>query len=218
MGEEVKAAEERRHGVERALSDKESEMARLTRAFAERSSLADSQKLEIMVLGSQVRALQERLTQAGEEAKALESLREGAERALSEKESKLATTMSVLDERSALADSQRGEIAALTMQIQTLQGRVTQSDEEVNAVESRRVAALRSLSEKESELARLTMALNESWVLVDSQKAEIAALVMQVQRLNEQLFQASEETRAVEDHRDGAMRALSEKESRYWSS
>jgi chromosome segregation ATPase len=213
MGEEVKAAEERRHGVERALSDKESEMARLTRAFAERSSLADSQKLEIMVLGTQVRALQERLTQAGEEAKALESLREGAERALSEKESKLATTMSVLDERSALADSQRGEIAALTMQIQTLQGRVTQSDEEVNAVESRRVAALRSLSEKESELARLTMALNESSVLVDSQKAEIAALVMQVQRLNEQLFQASEETRAVEDHRDGAMRALSEKES-----
>ena len=212
MGEEVKAAEERRHGVERALSDKESEMARLTRAFAERSSLADSQKLEIMVLGTQVRALQERLTQAGEEAKALESLREGAERALSEKESKLATTMSVLDERSALADSQRGEIAALTMQIQTLQGRVTQSDEEVNAVESRRVAALRSLSEKESELARLTMALNESSVLVDSQKAEIAALVMQVQRLNEQLFQASEETRAVEDHRDGAMRALSEKE------
>src|SRR4029077_14316220 len=121
--------------------------------------------------------------------------------------------MSVLDERSALADSQRGEIAALTMQIQTLQGRVTQSDEELNAVESRRVAALRSLSEKESELARLTMALNETSVLVDSQKAEIAALVMQVQRLNEQLFQASEETRTVEDQRDGAMRALSEKES-----
>ena len=72
MGEEVKAAEERRHGVERALSDKESEMARLTRAFAERSSLADSQKLEIMVLGTQVRALQERLTQAGEEAKAVD--------------------------------------------------------------------------------------------------------------------------------------------------
>ena len=215
MGEEVKAAEERRHGVERALSDKESEMARLTRAFAERSSLADSQKLEIMVLGTQVRALQERLTQAGEEAKALESLREGAERALSEKELKLATTMSVLDERSALADSQRGEIAALTMQIQTLQGRVTQSDEEVNAVESRRVAALRSLSEKESELARLTMALNESSVLVDSQKAEIAALAMKVQTLSEQLVRAGEETSAVEAHRDGALRALSEKESAF---
>ena len=213
MGEEVKAAEERRHGVEHALSDKESEVGRLTRAFAERSSLADSQKLEIMVLWTQVRALQERLNQAVEEAKAVEGLREGAERALSEKESKLAIIVSVLDERSALADSQKGEIAALTMKIQTMQGRITQSDEEVNAVDSRRVAALRSLLEKESELARLTIALNEGSALVDSQKAEIAALVMQVQRLNEQLVQASEETRAVEAHRDGAMRALSEKES-----
>jgi chromosome segregation ATPase len=213
MGEEVKAAEERCHGVERALSDKESEMARLTRALAERFSLADSQKLEIMVLGTQVQALQERLTQAGEEAKALESLREGAERALSEKQSKLATTMSALDERSALADSQEDEIAALTMQIRTLQGRVIQSDEQVNAIESRRVAALRSLSEKESELARLTIALNEGSVLVDSQKAEIAALMMRVQRLDEQFVQASEETRAVEAHRDWAMQALSKKES-----
>ena len=213
MGEEVKAAEERRHGADRALSDKETEMARLTSAFGERSLLADSQKLEIVVLGTQVRALQERLIQSGEEARALEALREAAECALSERDSKLVTTMSALDERSALADSQKGEIAALTMQIRTLQGQVTQSDEEVNAVESRRVAALRSLSEKESELARLTIALNKGSVLVDAQKAEIAALVMQVQRLNEQLVQASEETRAVEAHRDAAVRALSEQES-----
>ena len=212
MGEEVKAAEERRHGVERALSDKESEMAKLTSAFHERSSLADSQKLEIMVLGTQVRALQERLTQAGEEAKAVENLRDAAERASSEKESKLATLMSALDERSAFADSQKGQIAALTMQVQTLQGRVTRADEEVNAAEGRRYVALRSLSEKESELARLTTALNEGSVLVDSQKAEIAALAMQVQTLSEQLVRAGEETSAVEAHRDGALRALSEKE------
>jgi chromosome segregation ATPase len=213
MGEEVKATGEGRQGLERTLSSKESEMARLTRAFAERSSLADSQKLELMVLGTQVQALQERLTQAGEEAKALESLRKEAERALSTKQSELATTMSALDERSALADSQKDEIAALTMQIRTLHGRVMQSDEEVNAIESRRVAALQSLSERETELARLTIALNEGSVLVDSQKAEIAALTMQMQGLNDQLFQAREETRAVEAHRDRAMQALSRKES-----
>ena len=148
MGEEVKAAEERRHRAERALSDKEMEMAKLTSAFRERSLLADSQKLEIMVVGTQVQALQERLIQCDEEAKALEALREAAECALSERDSKLVTTMRALDDRSVLADSQKGEIAALAMQIQTLQGRVTQSDEEVNAVESRHVAALRSLSEK----------------------------------------------------------------------
>jgi chromosome segregation ATPase len=161
MGEEAKAAEEWRHGAERALSDKEMEMAKLTSAFGERSLLADTQKLEIMVLRTQVQALQERLIQCGEEAKALEALREAAECALSERDSKLVTTMRALDERSALADSQKGEIATLMMQIQTLQGRVTESDEEINTVESRRVAALRSLSEREAELARATIAFNE---------------------------------------------------------
>jgi chromosome segregation ATPase len=161
MGEEAKAAEERRHGAERALSDKEMEMAKLTSAFGERSLLADTQKLEIMVLRTQVQALQERLIQCGEEAKALEALREAAECALSERDSKLVTTMRALDERSALADSQKGEIVTLMMQIQTLQGRVTESDEEINTVESRCVAALRSLSEREAELARATIAFNE---------------------------------------------------------
>jgi chromosome segregation ATPase len=213
MGEEVKAAEERRHGAERALSDKETEMARLTSAFAERCSLADSQKLEIVVLGTQVQALQERLIQCAEESKALEGLREAAECALSERDLKLVATTRALDERSALADSQKGEMAALTMQIETLQGRVTQAEEEVNAVESRRVAALRSLSEKEAELARLTISLNEGSLLVESQKAEIVALLMQVQKLNEQLIQASEEKRAVEARRDAAVRALSEQDS-----
>jgi chromosome segregation ATPase len=141
MGEEAKAAEEWRHGAERALSDKEMEMAKLTSAFGERSLLADTQKLEIMVLRTQVQALQERLIQCGEEAKALEALREAAECALSERDSKLVTTMRALDERSALADSQKGEIATLMMQIQTLQGRVTESDEEINTVESRRLGA-----------------------------------------------------------------------------
>ncbi len=123
-------------------------------------------------------------------------------------------TMSALEECSALANSQRDEIAALTMHSQRLQGRVTQSDEAFCAADSRPVAAIGSLSEKESELARVTNALNEGSVLLDSQKAEIAALVTQVQTLNEQLVQASEEAAAVEAHRAGALRALSEKESK----
>ena len=67
---------------------------------------------------------------------------------------------------------------------------------------------------KNSELARLTTALNEGSVLENSQKAEIAALAMQVQTLSEQLVRAGEETNAVEAHRDGALRALSEKSLR----
>jgi len=214
MGEKVKAAEGRRNDAELAFSDKEMQMARLTSAFGERSMLADSQKLEIMVLGTQLRALQERLIKCGEEAEVLEGLRHAAECALFERDSKLVMTMSALEECSALANSQRDEIAALTMHSQRLQGRVTKSDEAFCAADSRRVAAIGSLSEKESELARVTNALNEGSVLLDSQKAEIAALVTQVQTLNEQLVQASEEAAAVEAHRAGALRALSEKESK----
>ena len=40
-----------------------------------------------------------------------------------------------LNERSVLADLQKGEIAALTMQVQTLNERLTQAGEETRAVE-----------------------------------------------------------------------------------
>jgi chromosome segregation ATPase len=196
------AVEERRDAAVRALSEKESELARLTTALNERSVLADSQKDEITVLTMQVQTLNERLTQAGEETRAAEDHRDAALRALSEKESELARLMTALNERSVLADSQKGEIAALTTQVQTLNERLTQAVGETRAVEGRRDAAVRALSENESELARLTTVLNERSVLANSHKAEIAALTMQVQTLDERLTQGGEETKAVEERRD----------------
>jgi chromosome segregation ATPase len=196
------AVEERRDAAVRALSEKESELARLTTALNERSVLADSHKGEITVLTMQVQTLNERLTQAGEETRAAEDHRDAALRALSEKESELARLMTALNERSVLANSHKAEIAALTMQVQTLDERLTQGGEETKAVEERRDAALRALSEKESELARLTSVLEERSVLVDSQKVENAALRTQGRMLNERLIQAGKEARAVEEHRD----------------
>ena len=112
-----------------------------------------------------------------------------------------------------LADLQKGEIAALTMQVQTLNERLTEASEETRAVEGRRDAAVRALSENKSELARLTTVLNERSVLANSHKAEIAALTMQVQTLDERLSQAGQEAKAVEERHDAALRASSEKES-----
>jgi hypothetical protein len=88
------------------------------------------------------------------------------------------------------------------MQVQTLNERLIQAGQQAKAVEERRDAAVRALSEKESELARLTSVLEERSVLVDSQKVENAALRMQVRMLNERLIQAGKEARAVEEHRD----------------
>ena len=69
-------------------------------------------------------------------------------------------------------------------------------------MEEHRNAALRAMTEMELELARLTSALEERSVLVDSQKVENAALRTQVRILNERLIKASKETRTVEESRD----------------
>ncbi|MEI7805056.1 MAG: hypothetical protein WCI56_06985 [Hyphomicrobiales bacterium] len=60
------------HDAERALSDKQGELAKLLGELDERSVLADSQKIEIVALKTQVEALKERLTDAGNDVKATE--------------------------------------------------------------------------------------------------------------------------------------------------
>ena len=207
VGETAKALEERRNVAVSALSEKESELARLATALDERSVLADWQKAEIAALTMQVQALNGLLAEAGEETKALEGRRDAAFQALSEKESELARLATALDERSVLTDLQDGQIAALTTQIQALNERLTQAGEETRAVEERHNAAVRALSEKESELARVTNALDEGSALADSQKGEIASLTIQAQTLKEELSQARERTTAAEDRRDATLRA-----------
>jgi chromosome segregation ATPase len=155
--------------AERVLSDKESELARLRSALDERSTLEDVHKTEIVALRMQVETLHGRLAQTGA---AVEERRDAAVRALSEKESELARLTTALNERSVLADSQKGEITVLTMQVQTLNERLTQAVGETRAVEGRRDAAVRALSENELELARLTTALNERSVLANSPRAQ----------------------------------------------
>jgi len=207
VGETAKALEERRNVAVSALSEKESELARLATALDERSVLADWQKAEIAALTMQVQALNGLLTEAGEETEAVEGRRDAAVHALSEKESELARLATALNERSVLADSREGQIAALTTQIQALNERLTQAGEETRAVEERHDAVVRALSENESELARVTNALDEGSALADSQKGEIASLTIQVQTLKEELSQARERTIAAEDHRDATLRA-----------
>jgi chromosome segregation ATPase len=113
-----------------------------------------------------------------------------------------------------LADSQKGEIASLTIQAQTLKEELSQARERTTAAEDRRDATLRA---KESELAMLTNVLEERSVLIDSQKVENAALRMQGRMLNERLIQAGKEARALEERCDVELaeqsRLLNESES-----
>jgi chromosome segregation ATPase len=198
-GEETKAVQGRLNATVHTLSEKESELARLATALNERSELADSRERQIAAITAQIQALNERLTQASEETRAVEERHNAAVCALSEKELELAKVTNALDECSALADSQKDEIALLTIQVRTLQEELNQAREGTTAAEDRRDAALRALSSKDSELATLTNVFEERSVLVDSQKVENAALRMQVRALNERLIQAGKEARALEE-------------------
>jgi DNA repair exonuclease SbcCD ATPase subunit len=201
-GEETKAVQGRLSAAVHALSEKESELARLTTALNEHSELADSRERQIAAITAQIQALNERLTQAGEETRAVEERHNAAVCALSEKESELVRVTNTLDECSALADSQKDEIALHTIQVQTLQEEPNQAREGTTAAEDRRDATLRALSSKDSELATLTNVFEERSVLVDSQKVENAALRMQVRALNERLIQAGKDARALEEFCD----------------
>jgi chromosome segregation ATPase len=64
------------HDAQRALSDKQADLAKLMGELDERSTLANSQKIEIVALKTQVDALKERLDGAGHELKTVEDRRD----------------------------------------------------------------------------------------------------------------------------------------------
>jgi uncharacterized coiled-coil DUF342 family protein len=192
------------------LSKNASESSKLTSVLEEHAALADSQKVEIVALKMQVRTLQEWFTAADQRARAVESRCDAVKRALSDKETEIAKLRSALDERSALADSQKAEVLALRMRVRTLQEQFTQSDEQVRTLEDRRDAtvaeAQRALSEKHSELVRLTSTIDERSALADLLNAEIAALRVEVYTSQERLTHAVERTKGLEDRYFAAMR------------
>jgi len=178
--------------AERTLSDKESELAKLTGALDERSVLTDSQKTEIVAVRDRLRAIEKELEAKG-------AALQDAERVLSDKESELAKLTAVLDEHVVLKDSQITEIAAL-------RDRLCAIEKELEAKGAALQDAERVLSDKESELAKLTAALDERVLLKDSQIAEIAALRDQLGTIE---AESAVKAAALQD----AERALSDKES-----
>src|SRR6266702_2627953 len=163
--------------VEQLKTKNASQLAEL----GKRGDAINRLKIELGALRDQLRATEE------EFAVKATAVRE-AERALSDKESKLAKLVGDLDERSTLADAQKIEITALKTQVE---GKATAVHE-----------AERALSDKESELSKLVGELDERSTLADAQKIEITALKNEVEALKERLDGASNELKAAEDRRD----------------
>src|SRR5258708_29477848 len=136
------------HDAQRALSDKQADLAKLMGELDERSTLANSQKIEIVALKTQVDALKERLDGAGHELKTVEYRRDaeriqlkGATHELSEERGKVEN----LDRRAAVLEQQ---LVAQTKEAEIL-GRRAQD------FETRLGEQSRLLNQSEFELKQL---------------------------------------------------------------
>ena len=136
------------HDAQRALSDKQADLAKLMGELDERSTLANSQKIEIVALKTQVDALKERLDGAGHELKTVEDRRDaeriqlkGATHELSEERGKVEN----LGRRAAVLEQQ---LVAQTKEAEIL-GRRAQD------FETRLGEQSRLLNQSEFELKQL---------------------------------------------------------------
>jgi chromosome segregation ATPase len=226
LRDQLRAAEEQSTVAECILSEKESELAKLTGHLNEQSTIADVQKIEISAVKIEVEALKEALEGSGSRLKAVEDRRDAeraefaaaserlmderyqAERALSAKESELSRLSARLTERSALADI---EISAFKAEIeamrQSLDGaraelKTFEADPQHTALQTALRETERALSEKESEITKLRAKLDEQSALVDGQTTQMTSLETKIETLKQALDTASMELKAIQDCRD----------------
>jgi chromosome segregation ATPase len=136
------------HEAQRALSDKETDLGRLMADLTEQSTLADSQKIEIIALRTQVEALKERLDGASGELRAVEDRRDAERIELK------AATQALQDERGKgenlgqrIAELER-HLAAQTKEAEIL-------DRRAQDLEARLGEQSRLLNQSEFELKHL---------------------------------------------------------------
>src|SRR6185312_12097990 len=136
------------HDAERHLSDKEGELAKLMGELDERSSLADAQKVEIIALKTQVEALKERLTDAGNEVKIVEDRRDAERVQLKAATKELTEERGKVDNLGRRVSELEQQLAAQTTEAELLGRRA-------HDLEGRLTEQSRLLTQSESELGHL---------------------------------------------------------------
>ena len=167
--EEVTAKTGIMHEAERSLADKEAELAKLTGALDESATLADSRKVEIDTLGSEVGSLKERLADANISLKTVESRRDA------ERVELMAATQDLTEERRRAENlgrrvaeleqqlaAQTREAELLGQRVQDLEGRLgeqvrlsNQAEFELNQVNVELLAARKSENDLRTAIAAL---------------------------------------------------------------
>ena len=203
--DEVAAKTSAMHDAQRALSDKQADLAKAIGEVDEQSSFADAQKVEIVALKTQIEALKDRLTAAGNEVREVEGRRE-AERV----ELKAATQE---------LEEERGKVENLGRRVGELeQNLATQSAEQdilgrrANELETRLGEQSRLLTEAEFELEQLRANLKAAHKTEDDLRAAIAEIDNRSNSVSEKLTaekaQLQVEFERTRDERDRLAREI----------
>ena len=150
--DEIAAKTSAMHDAQRTLSDKEAALAKMMGELDERSSFAESQKVEIIALKTQVEALKQRLTEAGNELKVTEDRRDAERQALQAATKEL--------------DEERGKV-------ENLGRRVGELEQQLAAQTTEAELLGRRAQDLESRLGEVSHLLSQSEVHISNMRGEI---------------------------------------------
>ena len=154
--------------AERALADKEAELAKLVAELGERSMLADSQRVELAALHTQVEALK---VGVAESERAVKETEERLERERGEAETRgkeLAQARDKLDELAARTSELERQLVTQTTEAEILNRRVLE-------LETRLGEQGRVIAEREFQIDSLTADLEKSRQSETDLRSELAA-------------------------------------------
>ncbi len=191
--------------AQRALSDKEAELAKLMSELDERSSLADAQKIDIVSFKTQVDALKDRLTDASNELKTVEDRRD------SERVELKAATQELSEERGKVENLGR-RVAELE---HALVAQTTEAEllgRRAHDLEIRLGEQTRALNESEFELKHIRGEIETARKTESDLRAAIAELDGRTnsatQKLKSENAQLLAELERIKDERDRVTREL----------
>ena len=203
--DEVAVKTEAMHDTQRALSDKDAELAKAMDKVDEQSSFAEARKVEIVALKSQVEALKERVAAAGNEIMELENRRE-AERL------ELKAVTHELEEERGKVENRGRRIGELE---QNLAAQSTKADvlgRRANDLERRLGEQSRLLTEAEFEIKQLRGNLEAAQKTENDLRAAIAEIDHRSSSVSEKLTaekaQLQAEFERTRDERDRLAREL----------
>jgi chromosome segregation ATPase len=191
--------------AQRALSEKEAELARMIEQLDERSQTAEAQKVEIVALKTQVEALKDRLDGASHELRAVEDRRD------SERVELRAATQELSEERGKVENLGR-RVGELEQQLvaQTTEAEIL--GRRAHDLEARLTEQTRLLTESEFELKQLRGAMDLARRTEGDLRSAIAELDGRSSAANQQLkaenAQLAAELDRTREERDRAARDL----------